>query len=52
MLVFKAAKVVIFFEIKKGSDKIVLNKSCLPLRNKENKDGYVYFQKADTPFTR
>ena len=35
MLVFAAAKVVIFFEIKKRGGKIVLNKRCLPLRNKE-----------------
>ena len=52
MLVFAAAKVVIFFEIKKETHEIVLNKSCLPLRNKEKQHGHVYFQKADTPFTR
>lgn len=52
MLVFAAAKVVIFFEIKKETHEIVLNKRCLPLRNKEKQHGYVYFQETDTPFTR
>jgi hypothetical protein len=35
MLVFAAAKVAIFFDIKKESDEIVLNKRYLPLPNQE-----------------
>ncbi len=36
MLVFAAAKVGIFFDIKKKNSEIVFNKRCLPLR--ENKE--------------
>jgi hypothetical protein len=34
MLVFAAAKVGIFFDIKKKNSEIVFNKRCLPLRGK------------------
>ena len=52
MLVFAAAKVGIFFEIKKGNRKIVLNKRCVPLRYKVQDYGHLFFQKTNPPFTR